>query len=60
MGAVAGLVLASAFVAAYNTTATTPEGFIGREGLIALLLLGGLGGASLGAVFSDPDEDGPA
>ena len=47
-------------MAAYNTTATTPEGLIAREGLIALLLLGGIGGSALGAGFSDPDEDEPA
>ena len=60
MGAVAGLVVVSAFVAAYNTTATTPEGFIGRDGLMLLLIIGGLGGSALGAVLSDPDEDEPA
>ena len=57
MGAVAGLVVVSAFVAAYNTTATAPEGFIGRGGLMLLLIIGGLGGSALGTVLSDPDED---
>jgi hypothetical protein len=50
-GAATGLILVGTLVAAFNSTAT--EDGIGRDGLVVLLLLALLFGASIGVVFAD-------
>ncbi len=56
-GAIVGLVLVSAFAAAYNTTATTPGELLSRDGLILSLLLATLADALVGAAFADYDGE---
>ncbi|MDQ4081943.1 MAG: hypothetical protein M3123_03525, partial [Actinomycetota bacterium] len=51
-GATVGLVLVSAFAAAYNTRATTAGELLSRDGLILSLVVTTLAGALVGAAFA--------